>query len=133
MLVEDNFDDEFLVQHWLRRNGIRNHVISYSSAEPAKRFLTERARSENGHSTMPTLALLSLTLAGGGGMELLQWIRGRPEYNRVLILALGNSALEQDIQKAYNMGANGYFAKGIDFDDLAGVLHSLDFLNYAQK
>ena len=134
LLVEDNLDDRFLLQHWLKKNGVPGRVVPFGSAEEAQVYLQEGLPDEQ-RGDWPVLILLSVTLAGGAGMELLEWIRSRGEFNRVLILALGNSPLEQDIQRAFDLGANGYFAKGIDFDNLAGVLNSLDFVeaNYGEK
>lgn len=129
LLVEDNVDDAFLIQHWLKKQGVDNRVIHLPSYGEARRFFRDGAVSGSDSGTIsPVLILLSTSLAGGGGLELLGWLRKNPRFNRALVLALGNSRLRDDIQHVYDLGANGYFAKGIDFDDLAGALHSLDFL-----
>lgn len=125
-MVDDNLDDRFLLERWLRKKQVPGRIVTMPSAEEARDYLEHSGRE--GQRAAPALILLSACLFANAGLTLLQWIRNQPRFNRVLILVLGRSPLERDVQRAYDLGANGYFTKQIDFENLSEVLLGLEFV-----
>ena len=126
LVVDDNLDDQFLLERWLRKKQIPGRITALASAEEARAYLEQSERE--GERPAPALILLSACLFANAGLSLLEWIRSQPRFNRVLILVLGRSPLERDVQHAYDLGANGYFTKQIDFENLSEVLLGLEFV-----
>ena len=126
ILVDDNLDDRFLLERWLRKKKVPGRITAFASAEEAQDYLECSARA--GQNGIPALILLSVTLFDNSGLELLRWIRNQTRFNGTLILALGASPLEADVQLAYDLGVNGYFTKQVDFENLSEVLAGLEFV-----
>lgn len=123
LLVEEDGDDAFLTAHSLHRAGVKNPVLHARTVLEAKTKL--RNCSDSGELY---LIILSLDLPSSGGWELLEWLNETRNRHCAIVLAIGSSDRNYDIQKAFDLGANGYFAKRIDFDELASTLKRLELL-----
>jgi CheY-like chemotaxis protein len=77
---------------------------------------------------MPSLILLDLKMPRATGFEVLQWIRAHHELGKIPVVVLSGSELQQDIQQAYDTGANSYLVKPLGFDALVSLVRSLDAL-----
>jgi CheY-like chemotaxis protein len=121
MIVEANEDDAFLMERSLRRAGLTNQIILSSDAEEAKQKLRSREQP-------PHVLILSMDLKDDSACEFLKAIRNDGLHAPPLVLAVGSSNRRTDIQRALDLGANGYFIKQIDFNELASTLQKLEFL-----
>lgn len=73
----------------------------------------------------PNVVLLDLSLPGGSGFELLQFIKAHPDLQSILVIIFSSSKAQQDIDKGYRLRANCYIAKPADFDGYLAVMASM--------
>jgi two-component system response regulator len=126
LLVEDNRDDEELTLRALRRSNIMNEVVVARDGEEALDYLFTindftSAEPEN----LPAVVLLDLKLPKVGGTEVLRQIRANPRTRRLPVVVLTSSKLEQDLADVYDLGANSYIHKPVDFDKFAEAIGHL--------
>ena len=112
LLVEDNPDDEKLTLRALKQSDIPNETVVARDGEEACDFLFG-----NGDSLekLPDLVLLDLKLPKVGGLEILQRMRRDERTKSVPIVILTSSDEERDIMMSYNLGANSYIRKPVDY------------------
>ena len=80
---------------------------------------------------MPALVLLDLKMPKKDGFEVLKWIRGQPEFKRLVAVMLSTSDEPVDINRAYDLGANSFLVKTPMFAEFTELVKSLD--NYWSK
>jgi CheY-like chemotaxis protein len=129
MLVEDNKDDLFFMKLAIKRAEIQNPLYVACDGEHAIEFLRQAAHSTsesgNGAAAIPCLILLDLKLPKLTGHEVLRWIREQPSLKRVPVIVLTASRDDRDIETAYRLGANSYFAKPSETDTLVEIVKLL--------
>jgi two-component system, response regulator len=111
LLVEDNPDDEKLTLRALKQSEIPNETVVARDGEEACDFLFE----DGADKRMPDLVLLDLKLPKVGGLEILQRMRRDERTKSVPIVILTSSDEERDIMMSYNLGANSYIRKPVDY------------------
>ena len=111
LLVEDNPDDEKLTLRALRQSEIPNETVVARDGEEACQFLFD----EPDPNKLPDLVLLDLKLPKVGGLEILQRMRRDERTKSVPIVILTSSDEERDIMMSYNLGANSYIRKPVDY------------------
>jgi len=124
LLVEDNPDDIRLTQEALKQGRIATHLSVVPDGGEAMDFL--RQRDEYAKSPRPDLILLDLGLPGKDGGEVLREIKHDPELRRIPVMVLTQSDAEHDLIRAYNMHANCYVKKPLDFDQFLAVVRSIE-------
>src|SRR5439155_19903627 len=72
---------------------------------------------------MPDLILLDLKMPRVTGMDVLRWLRRRPDCSRIPSIILSASDQQKDIQEAYQLGASSYFTKPCDLKSLRKLIH----------
>jgi two-component system response regulator len=117
LLVEDNFDDVELTLHALRKENLANNFHVARDGEEALEFLfcngTFAARS---FDHPPRLVLLDLKLPKVDGMEVLKRLKADARTRTIPVVILTSSKEERDLVSSYNLGANSYIQKPVDFD-----------------
>jgi CheY-like chemotaxis protein len=117
LLVEDNRDDEELTLRALRQSNIMNEVIVARDGEEALEYLFgHKHLTSREAELLPAVVLLDLKLPKLGGMEVLREIRSNPRTRRLPVVVLTSSKEEEDLANVYDLGANSYLYKPIDFD-----------------
>ena len=76
---------------------------------------------------MPQLVLLDLKMPRKSGLEVLSWMRNQPALKRVIIVIFTSSKHDQDINNAYELGANSYLVKPVGFDALLDTIKQLTY------
>jgi two-component system response regulator len=110
LLVEDNPDDEALTLRALRRHNIANDVrVARDGQEALDCLLAPGA-------PLPQVVLLDLKLPKIDGLEVLRRIRADERARRVPVVVLTSSREEQDVVASYDLGANSYVRKPVDFE-----------------
>src|ERR1041385_4634426 len=115
LVVEDDANDAFFIQNALKFSGVKCSPHVCANARDAIEYLqcadhyADRARFP-----FPHLLITDLKMPGGGGFDLLQWLRDHPGYLVIPIIVLSSSALQTDVMRAYCMGANAYIQKPVD-------------------
>jgi two-component system response regulator len=121
VLVEDNEDDIVLTRRALSRNKIGNPlVIARDGAEALELML-----GANGDSINPAIILLDLQLPKVDGLTVLRRLREAPRTTLTPIVVLTSSRAEQDIVAGYNLRANSYIRKPVDFDQFTEAVRQI--------
>src|SRR6185436_351157 len=126
LLVEDNRDDEELTLRALRRSNVMNEVIVARDGEEALEYLFGVESSLSAESDcLPAVVLLDLKLPKVGGSEVLREIRADPRTRRLPVVVLTSSKEERDLNEVYDLGANSYIYKPIDFEKFVEAIGRL--------
>src|SRR5580693_1627644 len=117
LLVEDNQDDMDLALHALKREKLANHIFVARDGEEALDFLFCRGSfAQRSFEHPPKLVLLDLKLPKVDGMEVLKQVKSDPRTRTIPIVIMTSSKEERDLVAGYNLGANSYIQKPVDFD-----------------
>jgi two-component system, response regulator len=116
LLVEDNPDDEALTLRALRKNNIGNEiVVARDGAEALDYLFATGAYVGRDTSLQPELILLDLKLPKVDGFEVLKALREEKRTRLLPVVILTSSKEQQDIVNGYDLGANSYVRKPVDF------------------
>jgi CheY-like chemotaxis protein len=126
LLVEDNPDDEELTLRALDRNLIANEVVVAHDGEEALDFVFGRgAWAGRDPADLPALILLDLNLPKLDGLGVLRQIRADERTRRAPVVILTSSREQQDLLRGYDLGANSYVRKPIEFDEFVEAVRQL--------
>ena len=126
LLVEDNPDDELLLLRALKKNRIGNRVIVARDGVEALEYLFSTGAYEGNKSeVLPQLILLDLKLPKIGGHEVLKRLRADERTKYIPVVVLTSSTEERDIITSYDVGANGFVQKPVDFNEFVEVANQL--------
>ena len=126
LLVEDNPDDETLIIRSLRRYGVLNEInVARDGVEALAYLLGTESNEENGTRPLPIVVVLDLKLPKLDGLEVLRRLRAEPRTRLLPIVILTSSTQETDIIKSYELGANSYVAKPVEFEQFAEAVRQL--------
>lgn len=120
LLVEDNPDDEALTLRALKRNNILNTVFVARDGVEALDYL-----ESCGPGRLPEVVLLDLKLPRIDGLEVLRRIRENDKTRRLAVVILTSSNEERDIIAGYDLGANSYIRKPVDFEQFMEAVRQL--------
>jgi two-component system response regulator len=121
VLVEDNEDDIVLTRRALSQNKIGNPlVVARDGAEALELLL-----GSNGHSVNPALILLDLQLPKVDGLTVLKRLREDARTKLTPVVVLTSSKAEQDVVAGYNLHANSYIRKPVDFQEFVEAVRQL--------
>ncbi|MBT3533114.1 MAG: response regulator [Rhodospirillaceae bacterium] len=126
LLVEDNPDDELLTMRELRRQNVANEIFVVRDGAEALEFLfAEGAYADRDGAEMPALILLDLKLPKVDGLEVLKRIRADERTRVVPVTVLTSSDEQKDMVESYNLGANSYVRKPVDFEQFREAVRQL--------
>jgi len=118
LLVEDSEDEIMLICRAFEKAGIPNPLHIARDGEAALAYLSGMGKyALRDEYPLPALVLLDLTLPGMDGFEVLRWIRQQPGLNSLCVLVLTSSENIRDVNVAYQLGANSFLVKEVDFDN----------------
>lgn len=120
LLVEDNPADVRLTTEAFRDSGVRHRLSAVSDGVEAMAFLRREGRFEV--APRPDLVLLDLNLPRKDGREVLAEIKDDPALRRIPVVVLTTSQAERDLSRAYDLHANCYLTKPLDFDRFIAVV-----------
>jgi two-component system response regulator len=112
LLVEDNDEDLELTMHVLKTEKLANQIHVARDGEEALEFLLGAGASAR---TRPKLVLLDLKLPKIDGMQVLKQIKANPRTKNIPVVILTSSKEERDLVNGYQLGANSYIQKPVDF------------------
>ena len=125
LLVEDDPGDVHLALAVFRALGMEQRCAVVNDGEEAYDFLKLRGRFAQRTPGLPCLILLDLKMPRVNGFDLLHLIKADQELKLVPVVALTSSREEQDVERAYGLGVNGYVVKSIEFTDYRATLQTL--------
>ena len=123
LLVEDNPGDVRLAKEALKESKIRNEIHVVEDGLLAMAFL--KREGDYAAAVRPDIILLDLNLPGKDGREVLEEIKQDPDLRRIPVVILTSSSAEIDILKTYNLHANCYVTKPVDFAQFVEVVLSV--------
>ncbi len=124
LLVEDNPDDEKLTLRALKKNNIQNQVVVARDGPQALAWLFGGEEAEGGPID-PSVVLLDLKLPKIDGIEVLRQIRQDGKTRLTPVVILTSSREEQDLIAGYELGANSYIRKPVDFVQFSEAVRQL--------
>ena len=126
LLVEDNARDEALTRRALKKNNIVNEVVAARDGVEALDYLFGTGKyAGRDMSIMPQLVLLDLKLPKVNGLQVLQKIREEERTRRLPVVVFTSSSEEEDMMKSYDLGANSYVRKPVDFEQFLEATRQL--------
>ena len=124
LLAEDNPDDIELTVEALKDSRVRNRLIVVKDGEEAISYLQGKGKYQ--HAVRPDLILLDLNMPKKNGRDVLREIKNDPRLKRIPVVILTTSQAEEDIAHTYDLHANCYITKPVDFNQFLKVVKSIE-------
>ncbi|WP_433475944.1 response regulator [Spirillospora sp. CA-142024] len=124
LLVEDDPGDILLTVEAFEHNKVNNTLHVVNDGEQAMAFL--RRQGEYADVPRPDLVLLDLNLPRKDGREVLEEIKNDDDLRRIPVVVLTTSEADEDILCSYDLHANAYVTKPVDFDRFISVVRRID-------
>lgn len=124
LLVEDSKGDVGLIEEVFEDAKIRNNLRVVEDGEEAILYL--RGEGQFSGVPRPDIILLDLNLPKKDGREVLEEIKNDDDLKNIPVVVLTTSKAEADILKSYNLHANAYVTKPVDFDQFIKVIKSIE-------
>ena len=126
LLVEDSPDDVALTVRAFAKSNIANELVVTTDGEEALEYLFATGRhASRDASVMPEVVLLDLKLPKLDGLEVLRRLRADERTRRLPVVILTSSNEEQDMVRGYDLGANSYVRKPVDFGQFVTAARQL--------
>jgi CheY-like chemotaxis protein len=123
LIIEDNEDDVFMLQHAIRKAGITNPIHVVRTGEDAIAYLAGADRySDWNRFPLPSIVLLDLKLPGLSGLDVLAWIRKTSGLQNLRVTILTGAPFGQQIKQASELGANWFTTKPVDHRNLIEMM-----------
>lgn len=118
LLVEDNPDDQVLLMRAMKKNHLANEIVVANDGVEALDYLFGTGTIEGRDtSAQPELVLLDLKLPKMDGHDVLRAMRADPRTKYIPVVVLTSSVEEADMIRSYDLGANSFVQKPIDFEE----------------
>ena len=129
LLVEDNIDDAELAIRELKKHNLANNLFHVTDGEEALEFIfaTGRYNGVRKVSSLPRIILLDIQMPKVNGMEVLAKMKGDERTRLTPVVILTSSKEDPDIKRCYDLGANSYIVKPVNFEGFAEAIKRLGF------
>jgi len=118
LIADDREDDVLLMQRSLEKAGVTNPLQVVHNGEETIAYLRGEGRFSNrAEYPLPALLLLDLKMPRKDGFEVLEWIRQESAIRALRIIVLTSSENIRDVSRAYELGANSFLVKPMDFEN----------------
>mgnify|MGYP000616259167 FL=1 len=124
LLAEDNPGDVKLTRKALEKGRLANNLHVVNDGVETMQFL--RGEGEYEGRPRPDLVLLDLNMPRKDGREVLQEIKGSDDLKRIPVVVLTSSGAEEDVIRSYELHANAYLTKPVDFSGFIDVVGKLE-------
>lgn len=127
LLVEDDPNDTLLIKRAFQKAGLGDILKTVSDGDQAIEYLRgANEYADRARFPLPFLLLLDLKMPGTDGFEVLQWLRTQPDFKRLLVVVLTSSNLQADVDRAYDLGANSYLVKPVEFNEMVNMIQRFE-------
>lgn len=127
LLVEDNMTDAELTIRELRKNNMANNLVHMKDGQEALDFIESRIGENKNGFFQPKVILLDIQMPRINGIEVLEALRKNPLTKTIPVVMLTSSKEDPDIKKCYELGANSYIVKPVNFVGFAEAIKNLGF------
>jgi CheY-like chemotaxis protein len=124
LLVEDDAGDVLMTREALEEGKVLNRLSVVGDGVEALDYL--RCQEPYADATRPDLILLDLNLPKRDGRAVLEEVKGDPDLRRIPIVVLTTSEAEEDVLRSYDLHANAYVTKPVDFERFVEVIRQID-------
>ena len=125
VMVEDDEGHARLIEKNIRRAGVNNEVVAFADGTSALRYLFGADGSGEASRGRALLILLDLNLPDMTGIDILAKVKGN-EHTRVSpVVVLTTTDDEREIQRCYDLGANVYITKPVNYEGFANAIRQL--------
>jgi two-component system response regulator len=125
LLVEDNPDDAELTIRALRKQNLANNLTHLTDGSEALDFIFGLGKYSGQDLTFPKVILLDLKMPKVNGMQVLEKIKADPRTKSIPVVILTSSAEDPDIKRSYELGANSYIVKPVEFNNFSRAVAEL--------
>ena len=118
LLAEDREDDILLIRRSFTKAFITNPLLVVRDGEEVVSYLEGEGKYSNRDEfPLPDLLLLDLKMPGKDGFEVIKWLRKHPTLKTLPVVVLTSSQDIRDVNTAYQLGANSFLVKPMDFEN----------------
>lgn len=125
LLAEDNPNDVELTLQALGEHNLANRVVTVNDGVEVLDYLSCEGRFKLRKKGNPAVILLDIKMPRMDGIEVLRTIRSHPDFKTLPIVMLSSSREEFDLKRCYELGANAYVVKPVDFKDFFEAVKQL--------
>lgn len=125
IMVEDDEGHARLIEKNIRRAGVNNEIIPFTSGNAALAYLFGEDGSGEVSAHRHLLILLDLNLPDTTGVAILEKVKANQHTKRTPVVVLTTTDDEREIQRCYDLGANVYITKPVDYDGFANAIRQL--------
>jgi CheY-like chemotaxis protein len=119
LLVDDDENDVLVMTMAMKKVGMPCPIRVAKDGRDAQDYLSGAGKfADRSEYPLPCLMLVDLKLPRIMGLEVLRWLRERPEFDSTIVLVLSSSPMPDDIDRAYHLRANAYLVKPSGFENL---------------
>jgi two-component system, chemotaxis family, response regulator Rcp1 len=123
LLVEDNYADVRLTQEVFKDCNVQNHLSVARDGEAALKWLRRELPYEG--APRPELILLDLNLPKMDGRAVLEELKSDTALRRIPVVVLTTSTADRDVDESYDLHANCYLSKPLQYDEFVSVVQSI--------
>lgn len=127
LYAEDSQDDIELTLAAFKESNLANPITVVKDGEQALDYLFFRNNYANREPVIPAFVLLDIKMPKLDGIEVLKEIRKHDAYKNLPVVMLTSSQMETDVIKSYELGANGFVVKPIDFNDFVKAIKGIGY------
>ena len=125
VMIEDDEGHARLIEKNVRRAGVHNEIVPFTLGKSALDYILGPSRDGVVSKDRYLLVLLDLNLPDMSGLDILGQIKANEHTRRLPVVVLTTTDDEREIQKCYDLGANVYITKPVDYDGFATAIRNL--------
>lgn len=125
VMIEDDEGHARLIEKNVRRAGVHNEIVPFTLGKKALDFILGESRDGEVSKDRYLLVLLDLNLPDMSGIDILEQIKSNEYTRRLPVVVLTTTDDEREIQKCYDLGANVYITKPVDYEGFATAIRNL--------
>ncbi|MVA35608.1 response regulator [Agrobacterium vitis] len=125
VMVEDDEGHARLIEKNVRRAGVNNEIVPFTNGTDALDYILGTDRSGETSADRYLLILLDLNLPDMSGTDILEQVKTNQHTRRLPVVILTTTNDQREIQRCYDLGANVYITKPVDYDNFANAIRQL--------
>lgn len=125
VMVEDDEGHARLIERNIRRAGVTNEIVAFGNGTDALAYLLGPEGTGEANARRALLVLLDLNLPDMSGVDILDNLKSNPHLKRSPVVILTTTDDEREIQRCYDLGANVYITKPVNYEGFANAIRQL--------